>query len=189
MGSLWGCHKHTSEKEKEKLVKNEEIITINKIKNVDYNYYDLSLKINKIKDIAHEGLEIEMKDNNTNFENEFLKIGITGESKKGKTFILQKLLNEKIDEDTIIKAKGLGIKFNKKPNDENRKNNYLIIDNESVEKPLINSEKSDLIINNNIELNEIEDLIKEKLLNKLFFKHFIFKNSISLIVVYNEINF
>ena len=189
MGSWWGCHKHTSEKEKEKLVKNEEIITINKNKKVDYNYYDLSLKINKIKDIAHEGLEIEMKDNNTNFENEFLKIGITGESKKGKTFILQKLLNEKIDEDTIIKAKGLGIKFNKKPNDENKKNNYLIIDNESVEKPLINSEKSDLIINNNIELNEIEDLIKEKLLKELFLQHFIFKYSEIPILVVNEINF
>lgn len=189
MGSLWGCRKNATEKEKEKLVKNEEIITINKIKKVDYNYYDIYLKINKIKDIAQEGFEIELKDNNINFKNDFLKIGITGESKKGKTYILQKLLNEKIDSDTIIKEKGLGIKYNKKLNDENNKNNYLILDNESIEKPLLNLEKSDLIINNNIELNEIEDLIKDKLLKELFLQHFIFKYSEIPILVVNEINF
>lgn len=38
-------------------------------------------------------------------KNNFIKLGIIGETKKGKTYILQKLLNIKIDNDIIIRQK------------------------------------------------------------------------------------
>ena len=196
MGNIFkfNCDKDSAEKVNRKKVnirndvKDEEIIKVKKIKKVDNNFYDISLKINSLKDISHEGWKINLKDN-IDYKNEFLKIGIIGETKKGKTYILQKLLNSKIDNGIIIKIKGLGIKYHENLKEENNMNNYLILDTEGIEKPLTDTEKSDLLINNNIEANKIEDMTKERLLKELFLQHFIIKYSDIPILVVDEIKF
>ena len=191
MGSYWNYFSHFCKRDDNSSEKNNNWIKIIKPKTVDNNFYDISIKINNIKDITEEGWKIELKEK-IELKNNLIKLGILGETNKGKTSILQKLLDIKIDNDIIIKTKGLGIKYNKDPNIEiNNNNNYIILDCEGMEKPILDNEKQeeDLIINNKIQLNDIENLIKEKLLKELFFQHFIIKYSDIPILVVDELNF
>ena len=112
MGSYWNYFSHFCKRDDNSSEKNNNWIKIIKPKTVDNNFYDISIKINNIKDIIEEGWKIELKDK-IELKNNFIKLGIIGETKKGKTYILQKLLDIKIDNDIIIKTKGLGIKYNK----------------------------------------------------------------------------
>lgn len=157
----------------------------NENKKINLEFYDSILKIDSIKDIQ-EGWEIELK-NTFKFTNEFVIIGIIGENKKGKTYILQKLINKYIERDEIIKTEGLSIKY---PNEDDIKNNrnFILLDTAGIEKPLLNNEKK--IINiNKIEINEIEDLVKEKLLTELFLQQFIIKYSDIQLVAVGELTF
>ena len=188
MGSLFNCKSKAVSQDKENEKEKEKLKQKDKIKIIDHNFYDISLNIQNIKDIAQEGWEVVLKDQ-IEFKSPLLKIGIIGESKKGKTYILQKLLDIKINDDLIIKTKGLGVKYHKIPNEDFSQNNFVILDSEGIEKPVLDSENSNLLINNNNELNEMEELIKEKLLKELYFQHFIIEYSDIPILVVDEINF
>jgi len=184
MGSFfhWGCHNGSTEKENENKVKEA------KMKKFDYNFYDISLNIKNVKDISKEGWDIIFKDQ-IDINNEILKIGILGETKKGKSYIMQKLLDIKIDNDLIIKTRGLGIKYYRYPTEINNLNNFMLLDSEGIEKPLLDTENLNLLINNTIEQNDIEELVKEKLLKELFLQHLIIKYSDIPILVVDELNF
>ena len=158
----------------------------NKIKKIKLDFYDSILKIDRIIDIIQKGWEIKLN-NNSNCDYNFVKIGIIGETKKGKTYIIQKLINQNIDKNEIIKTEGLSIKY---PNDEDIKNNrnYIILDSEGIEKPLLNK-KVNILDYNQIELNEIDNMTKEKLLIELFIQQFIIKYSEIPILVLDELTF
>ena len=154
-------------------------------KKINSEFYDSILKIDRIKDI-NDGWEIKIR-NNYKFNNDIVKIGIIGEAKKGKTYILQKLINKNIEKDEIINTEGLSSKYPNE-NDINNNRNYIILDITGIEKPLLNKDKK----NQNfckIELNEIEDLEKEKLLTELFLQQFIIKYCEIPLMVVGDLTF
>ena len=86
-------------------------------KNIDpANFYDVIVSINSILDISKGGWNIKLSER---FQKEYqnlikdktLKIGIIGNSNKGKSFILSKLSRIDLPAGTSIKTEGLSIKY------------------------------------------------------------------------------
>ena len=80
------------------------------------NFYDVIVSINSILDISKGGWNIKLSENfQKNYKNlindKTLKIGIIGNSNKGKSFILSKLSKIDLPAGTSIKTEGLSIKY------------------------------------------------------------------------------
>ena len=80
------------------------------------NFYDVIVSIKSIMDISKGGWNIKLSDNfQKNYKNlinnKALKIGIIGNSNKGKSFILSKLSKIQLPEGTSIKTEGLSVKY------------------------------------------------------------------------------
>ena len=78
-------------------------------------FYDVIIPIQSIKDIT-KGWEIKISDRfRSNYKNlinqKALKIGIIGNSNKGKSFILSKLSKINLPTGTSIRTEGLSIKY------------------------------------------------------------------------------
>ena len=188
MGTFCG-----SDKRQVKIIGNDKIIDA-------IDFYDVIVNIQSIKDIIR-GWNIKFNKRITNYdefikikENEkVLKIGIIGNSNKGKSFILSKLSHIDLPFGTSIKTEGLSIKYPDLKEYKNRK--IVLLDSAGLETPVTR-------INNNVnekekkdENNEnIEKHIKkngeyfmeksrEKLITELFLQNYIIHNSDILIVV------
>jgi len=127
-------------KELEKKMKEEALMNYTPIyddkKTIDF--YDIILKINSIRDVL-SGWKIEFsKNGKENYEKmktkDFLKIGVVGLGNKGKTFLLQKLVNIELPSGTSIKTEGLSIKCHD-INSENK--NIILIDSAGSDSPLV----------------------------------------------------
>lgn len=158
----------------------------NKIKKINLEFYDTELNIERIKDLIQDGWEINIK-NNYKFSNVFVKIGFIGETKKGKTYVLQKIINKDINKEEIIPTKGLSIKYPKEDDFQNNRN-FILIDTAGIEKPLLNNDKK-ILFQDKIELFKLEDLTKEKLLIELFLLHFIITYSEIPLLVVGDLTF
>ena len=107
------------------------------------NFYDVIVSINSIIDISKKGWKIKLserfKKNHTNFINDkTLKIGIIGNSNKGKSFILSKLSKIDLPAGTSIKTEGLSIKY---PDLEIYKNRRItLLDSAGLETPVLKEE-------------------------------------------------
>ena len=103
------------------------------------NFYDVIVSIQSIKDII-KGWDIKIskrfKMNYNNFINEpVLKIGIIGNSNKGKSFLLSKLSKIELPSGTSIKTEGLSIKY---PDVKIYKNRQIaLLDSAGLETPVI----------------------------------------------------
>ena len=78
-------------------------------------FYDVIIPIQSIKDIT-KGWEIKVSERFTNNYNDLInekavRIGIIGNSNKGKSFILSKLSKINLPTGTSIKTEGLSIKY------------------------------------------------------------------------------
>ena len=127
-----------------------------KINNHDTNevvfedFYDLIVNIKSIKDID-KGWELKM--NERGLENyhkykkvKVIKIGIIGNSNKGKSFILSKLSKIKLPSGADIRTEGLSIKYPEIKEFKNRK--IVLLDSAGLETPVLTEEISEYIKDN-----------------------------------------
>ena len=156
---------------------------INKFHELDYlnpeDFYDVIIDIKSIKDIK-KGWKIKMNEKGRKkYENyrdkKLLKIGVIGNSKSGKSFLLSKISNFKLMVGASIQTNGLSIKY-----PDNRRN-LILLDSCGMEKPVF---KDDI----NIQLNQEEEYnkkveenkkfkerAKDKIMTEIFLQNFITK--------------
>ena len=149
------------------------------------DFYDVIIDIKSIKDI-NKGWPIKMsqkaKSSYKDFKNqEIIKIGVIGNSDKGKSFLLSKISKINLPSGTSIRTEGLSIKYPDLKGFENRK--IALLDSAGLETPVLKVEED----NNNLEKKSEKDLFKEKsrekLITELFLQNYIINNSDILIVV------
>ena len=144
------------------------------------DFYDVVIDIKSIKDIK-EGWKIKMNErgkNNYNShkdENE-IKIGIIGNSNKGKSFILSKLSKINLPSGMSIRTEGLSIKYPELKEYKNKK--IILLDSDGLETPVIKDNKEDIIDN-----EKFREKSRDKLITELFLQNYIIQNSDILILV------
>ena len=157
-----------------------------KIEKKFIDFYNIIIHINSIKDL-NKGWEIEInpkvKENYENIKKQkIIKIGVIGNSNKGKSFLLSKISKIKLPSGNGIRTEGLSIKYPDLVGFEDRK--IALLDSAGLETPVLKSEK---IENDNVENDKIKEFFKEKLREKLitelFLQNYIINNSDVLITV------
>ena len=141
----------------------------NKIKPTYFNkkefkdFYDAVIVITSVKDIS-QGWKIEMPVEGEQNINKFkdkpvLRIGIIGNSNKGKSFILSRISKIELASGYYINTKGLSIKYPVLDNYSNR--NIVLLDSAGLETPVLNI---NIYVDANI--NENGEKYSEKNINK-----------------------
>ena len=143
--------------------KTNELIMNENIKDIDAkDFYDVIISINSITDIT-KGWEVKMSkraiESYEKLKNEtIIKIGVIGNSNKGKSFILSKISKIDLPSGTSIRTEGLSIKYPELEEYKERK--IVLLDSAGLETPVLNEEgenkKED--INENKEEAEIENI-------------------------------
>ena len=193
--------------EKEDLENIKERITkVNEKDNLnEEDFYDISIEIKSIKDLQ-KGWKLIMNDKgkNTYEKNKnklLLRIGAIGNSKKGKSFLLNKISHIDLMIGVSIQSSGLNIKY---PETEEH-SQIIILDSAGLEKPLLKENKN-MIENdednenkidqkNDINLNEenlkkeFQDMSKDKIITELFLQKFIIKSSDILLLVVGSLTY
>ena len=116
-------------------------------------FYDLIINIKSVKEID-KGWELKMNDKGIENYNKFkkqsvIRIGVIGNSNKGKSFILSKLSKIKLPSGASIRTEGLSVKYPEIKDNPDRK--IVLLDSAGLETPVL--------------VNEIEDLKKEEIEN------------------------
>ena len=159
-------------KEKERIEEENErlkSLIINTNKEEEYNpilFYDIIIYIQSINDIIN-GWKIEfsprMKEKYKEFtENKVVKLGVIGNSNKGKSFILSKISGFILPSGTSIKTQGLSIKFPELKKYPDKK--IALLDSAGLETPVL-LEKKEIV--DKIEKNTIEKIVNENINNKI----------------------
>jgi len=185
---------------------NQIVLSNNKSKeNISYiDFYDVIIDIKSIKDIK-KGWEIKMNERGKqkykeHKEMKVIKIGVIGNSNKGKSFLLSKISKIELPSGTSIRTEGLSVKYPELEEFSNRK--IVLLDSAGLETPVLKDNEYDEIINNkkdninnNIEnLSQSENVKKdlkeyfkeksrEKLITELFLQNYIIHYSDILILV------
>ena len=158
------------------------------------NFYDIIVPIQSIKDVT-KGWEIKLsdrckKDYPKLINEEAIRIGIIGNSNKGKSFFLSKLAQMDLPSGSSIKTEGLSIKYPDLKDHPNRK--IILLDTAGLETPvLLNNDFNfgNAINQQNLDIEEkrISDYFKtksrEKIVTELFLQDYIIYNSDILIIV------
>jgi len=156
-------------------------MTLNK--NTKFNdFYDIIVDIKSIKDIS-KGWEIKLSEKaKTEYENlkkeKVIRIGVIGNSNKGKSFLLSKISKINLPVGTNIRTEGLSIKY---PDnlEEYQNRRIVLLDSAGLETPVLNeNDKGDKIEN-----NLFKEKSREKLITELFLQNYIIKNSDILLIV------
>ena len=95
----------------------------------DDECYDIIIDINSMKDLQKKGLNVKMsekgKENYEAYKNEkLLKIGVIGNSKKGKSYVLSKISDVNLITGSSNQTNGLSVKYPDK-NNKSKKNLYF----------------------------------------------------------------
>ena len=117
--------------------------SINKIE--AKKFYDVIISITSIKDII-KGWKIQESENfkqkkEKMIQDKVVKIGIIGNSNKGKSFILSKLSKIELPSGTSIKTEGLSIKYPDLKKYINR--NIVLLDSAGLETPVLKTNNND----------------------------------------------
>lgn len=121
------------------------------------DFYDVIIDIKSIKDI-NKGWRIKMskraKENYENFKkDEIIKIGVIGNSNKGKSFLLSKISKIKLPSGTSIRTEGLSIKYPEL--DKLFKNRKIaLLDSAGLETPVLKSDNEEETENGNTKMAE-----------------------------------
>ena len=126
------------------------------------NFYDVIIDIKSIESLNREGWAIEMTEKGEkkylDYKDEVnsIRIGVIGNTNKGKSFLLSKISKIKLLSGTSIQTKGLSIKY---PDVENySKRRIILLDSAGLETPVL---KKDFREN-----QEEKDKQKEELKNE-----------------------
>ncbi len=132
-------------------------------------FYDLIVNIKSVKDID-KGWELKMnqkgKENYNKFKKEpVIKIGVIGNSNKGKSFILSKLSKINLPSGASIRTEGLSIKYPEIKDNPNRK--IVLLDSAGLETPVLYEEikkelDNDILKNSISESTTNEEELNEK---------------------------
>jgi len=162
------------------------------IKSTDF--YDAIVCINSIKEIT-KGWEVKMSKRALEKYEEFkkgnvVKIGVIGNSNKGKSFLLSKISGIKLPIGTSIRTEGLSIKYPQIDVYSNR--NIAFLDSAGLETPVLKGEEK-IPEENNIKeekaniIKSDKELFKEKcrdkIITELFLQNYIINYSDILIIV------
>ena len=177
-------------------------------------FYDVIINIKSIKDII-KGWEIKFSERMTNKYKEFLKnntlkIGIIGNSNKGKSFLLSKISKINLPSGTSIRTEGLSVKY---PDQLNiyKDRKIVLLDSAGLETTVLKKGEEDIEEEEGEEENEekeendfnrgetkkenksknqskskenyFEKRSREKLITELFLQNYIICNSDVLIIV------
>jgi hypothetical protein len=154
------------------------------IKEKFIDFYDVIIHIDSIKDI-NKGWKVEFnektKEKYESFKNQkMIKIGVIGNSNKGKSFLLSKISKIKLPSGTSIRTEGLSIKYPDLEKFKDRK--IALLDSAGLETPVLNLSKPDNFPDDKI--NELfREKSREKLITELFLQNYIINNSDVLIAV------
>ena len=139
------------------------------------DFYDVIVDIKSIKDICN-GWEIKKsKRAEENYENikkdEVLKVGIIGNSNKGKSFLLSKISKITLPSGTSIRTEGLSIKY-PEINEKYKNRKIVLLDSAGLETPVLKENKrsknenvkkmNEINQNDNEEKHENEEVNKEE---------------------------
>ena len=148
--------------------------------NEPLQFYDVIVSIASIKDIINGWLiklSNRFKSNQKSLiGDKVLKIGIIGNSNKGKSFLLSKLSKIELPSGTSIKTEGLSIKYPDLKEFINRK--IVLLDSAGLETPVLETNNDE---KNNMEL--FKEKSREKIITESFLQNYIFYNSDILIIV------
>ena len=165
-------------------------------------FYDMIININSIKDIE-KGWLIKMSEkgeiNYNKYKNKnLITIGVIGNSYKGKSFILSKIISKAISlSDSYIKTEGLCVKYSELE-EEFINNKIVLLDSPGIDTPILNEREGDNKYkdkNKNNKIKEIDDKeifdekLRVKLVTKLFLQNFIINNSDILLIVVGLLTF
>ena len=206
----YGTLKETNNKEIKNLKSiNFRISKANELDNLkDDDYYDIIIDIKSLKSIK-EGWKIilneEGKKRYEKYKNQkLLKIGAIGNSKKGKSFLLNKISNINLKIGASNQTIGLSVKYPELQN--NTKRHIIILDSVGFEKPIL-KEANDLNKNENMEEEKEEEKEEEekenekkqkkvfkerandRAMTEMFLTNFILKNSDILLLVVGEMTY
>jgi len=129
------------------------------------DFYDIIIDIKSVKDIS-KGWEIKMTERGEkNFKEykskELIKIGVIGNSNKGKSFILSRLSGIDLPSGTSIKTEGLSIKYPELKEFKDRK--IVLLDSAGLETPVLREDINNDENNKNIKSdNEIKENINNE---------------------------
>ena len=154
------------------------------IKEKFIDFYDVIIHIDSIKDI-NKGWKIEFNEKaKEKYESlksqKIIKVGVIGNSNKGKSFLLSKISKIKLPSGTSIRTEGLSIKYPDLETFKDRK--IVLLDSAGLETPVLNLNKADNFPDDKI--NELfREKSREKLITELFLQNYIINNSDVLIAV------
>ena len=171
----------------------------------DLNYYDLIIDINSFRNLYKNGWDVKASEkglknyenyrDKSNDNNKLTVIGVIGNEKVGKSFLLQKITGNLIPAGASINTKGLSVCY-----PTQKEKNYIILDSAGFQSPLLknefyklkikeneekNEKEKEIEIQNEIEKNVMKTVVDKKLIN-YFLESFIIENSDILIFVLNQ---
>ena len=146
------------------------------------DFYDAIIDIKSVKDI-NKGWKVKMNEKGLkNYkvykESEIIKIGVIGNSNKGKSFILSKISKINFPSGTSIRTEGLSVKYPELETHKDRK--IVLLDSAGLETPVLNNENMG---DYNNEKEMFKEKSREKLITELFLQNYIINTSEILIVV------
>ena len=148
------------------------------------DFYDVIIDIKSIKDI-NKGWEVKMskkaeEEYETYKSQEVIKVGVIGNSNKGKSFLLSRISKIHLPSGTSIRTEGLSIKYPELEEFKDRK--IALLDSAGLETPVMKIKEE----NNKDKLTPKEyfkEKSREKIITELFLQNYIINNSDVLIIV------
>ena len=137
-----------------------------------YKLYNMVIKIDSMEQLTKEGWKI-IKNKNTE-KNDYINrrvsiVSVLGNKNTGKSFILHLLTGKKIPNGYTVTTEGLS--FIIPDNEENRDNNYILIDTAGTESPLLIDNPENYA---NIDLDK---MAKDRQITDFFLQKFILEKS------------
>ena len=144
------------------------------------DFYDVVIDIKSIKDI-NKGWNVKLskraEQNYDQFMKEpILKIGVIGNSNKGKSFLLSKISKINLPSGTSIRTEGLSVKYPETELHKDRK--IALLDSAGLETPVLKNNEE-----NEIDKEFFREKSREKIITELFLQNYIINNSDILIIV------
>ena len=158
------------------------------LKQDKYNFYDIIIKINSLLDLKNNGCEIIFPLNNFNkqYLNEYVTtVGVLGNKKKGKSFLLNKLFSIDFPHGFEIDTEGISFKYL-----INEKIKFGIIDTVGMEQSITNNFIKDFVLSkSNIIIVVVELLTNSEQIDLLNNIKYSLKGNEKIIVIHNLFNF